>query len=334
MGVLKRQRSPSKAKKNLDSSQEAYLMKSFRLFIALILTCLLATAAMASTEADRSQAKKLSRLERYIYGEDQQGTVTDRLRQIEEDLFGRHSGRGDAEKTDYLHEFVFKGSTSNPSLDMKLSFLEWRLFNRTGEGTLEARLAEIDRQVTGQVSLEPLAFRLEQQIHLVIENGLISLHQVTIPRGTEIKMRLKKDISSRTARKNDLIPMVLAHDVFIDNNILVMTNGGIVTASVKSVRRGGRFGRTGYVNLDVTSVESMDSTELPIQIDAAGEKFDKKRIGMAAGASTLGYLVLGPIGLAGGAFIKGGEVEIPAATEITVRTTQDCKVIGVLVNRK
>ncbi|HAE40361.1 MAG TPA: hypothetical protein DCG57_17260 [Candidatus Riflebacteria bacterium] len=309
-------------------------MKPTRILCAVILLCSLVSTVWASSDVARDQGKNLSRLERYIYGDEQKGGEAERLRQIEEDLFGRNTGRKDAEKTNYLHDFVFKGSPANPSLDMKLSFLEWRLFNRTGEGNLETRLADIDKQVIGSVSMEPLAFRLEQQIHLIIENGLISLHQVTIPRGTEIKMRLKKDISSRIAKKNDIIPMVLSHDVFIDNNILVMTNGGIVTSSVKSVRRGGRFGRTGYVNLDVTKVESMDSTDLPIQIDAAGEKFDKRKIGMAAGASTLGYLVLGPIGLAGGAFIKGGEVEVPAGTEITVRTTEDCKVIGVLVNRK
>ncbi len=308
-------------------------MKAYRIFIVVLVICSLTSSAWASSET-RNQEKKLSRLERYIYGDEQSGVSIDRLRQIEEDLFGRNTGRKEADKVTYLHDFVFKGSAANPPLDMKLSFLEWRLFNRTGEGNLESRLADIDRQITGYVSVEPLAFRLEQQIHLVIENGLISLHQVVIPKDTEIKMRLKKDISSRSAKKNDIIPMVLAHDIFIDNNILVMTNGGIVTSSVKSVRRGGRFGRTGYVNLDVTKVESMDSTELPIQIDAAGEKFDKKKIGMAAGASTLGYLVLGPIGLAGGAFIKGGEVEVPAGTEISVRTTEDCKVIGVLVNRK
>ncbi|NLV94705.1 MAG: hypothetical protein GX031_09195, partial [Candidatus Riflebacteria bacterium] len=51
----------------------------------------------------------------------------------------------------------------------------------------------------------------------------------------------------------------------------------------------------------------------------------------AAGASTLGYIVLGPIGLAGGAFIKGGEIEIPAGTEITVRTTEARRVTGVFV---
>lgn len=304
-----------------------------RYILAVILLCCISLATSAA-EVDRDLEKRVSRIERYIYGDEQSAVMADRLRQIEEDLFGRSTGQNDSEKSRYLHDFIFKGSQSNLSLDMKLSFLEWKLFNHTGEGTLEARLAEIDKQVIGNVSMEPMAFRLEQLVHLTIENGLISLHTVTIPAGSEIKLRLKKDISSRTATKGDLIPMVVTHDLFIDRNILVMTQGGIVSANVKNVRRGGRFGRTGYVNLDVRTVESMDSTALPIEIEDAGEKFDKRKIGMAAGASTLGYLVLGPIGLAGGAFIKGGEVEVPAGTEISVRTTEDRRVTGVLVPRR
>lgn len=309
-------------------------MKLRYILAAILLLLFYCSAASTAAEVDRDLEKRTAKIERYIYGDTLGGLMTDRLRQTEEDLFGRATGQTDSEKSRYLHDFIFKGSSSNLSLDMKLSFLEWKLFNKTGEGTLEARLADIDRQVIGSVSMEPMAFRLEQLVHLSIEKGLISLHQVTIPQGTEIRLRLKKDISSRTATKNDIIPMIVTDDLFIDNNILVMTKGGIVSASVKNVRRGGRFGRTGYVNLDVRTIESMDSSALPIEIDDAGEKFDKRKIGMAAGASTLGYLVLGPIGLAGGAFIKGGEVEVPAGTEITVRTTSDCKVTGVLVHRK
>lgn len=308
-------------------------MKLKHILAVILLMCCI-TAVANAVEVDRDLDKRVSRIDRYIYGEEQSAAMADRLRQIEEDLFGRSTGQTDSEKSRYLHDFIFKGSASNLSLDMKLSFLEWKLFNKTGQGPLEARLAEIDKQVIGNVSMEPMAFRLEQLVNLTIENGLISLHTVTIPAGSVIKLRLKKDISSRTATKGDLIPMVVTHDLFISKNILVMTNGGIVSANVKNVRRGGRFGRTGYVNLDVRNVESMDSTELPIEIDDAGEKFDKKKIGMAAGASTLGYLVLGPIGLAGGAFIKGGEVEVPAGTEISVRTTEDRRVTGVLVPKR
>ncbi len=308
-------------------------MKISRIIAMILLLCCLSTMLPAA-EVDRDLDKRISRIERYIYGDEQAAETADRLRQIEEDLFGRSTGQTDSEKSRYLHDFIFKGSSSNLSLDMKLSFLEWKLFNKTGEGTLEARLAEIDKKVIGNVSMEPMAFRLEQLVHLTIERGLISLHTVTIPAGTEIRLRMKKDLSSRTATKGDTIPMVVADDLFINGNVLVMTKGGIVTAEVKNVRRGGRFGRTGYVNLDVRNIESMDASLLSIKIEDAGSKFDKRKIGMAAGASTLGYLVLGPIGLAGGAFIKGGEVEVPAGTEISVVTTEDRKVTGVLVPRR
>ncbi len=308
-------------------------MKLSRIIAMILLMCCLSTVLPAA-EVDRELDKRISRIERYIYGDEQSAAAADRLRQIEEDLFGRSTGQTDSEKSRYLHDFIFKGSASNLSLDMKLSFLEWKLFNKTGEGTLEVRLAEIDKKVIGNVSMEPMAFRLEQLVHLTIERGLISLHTVTIPAGTEIRLRMKKDLSSRTATKGDTIPMVVADDLFISGNILAMTKGGIVTAEVKNVRRGGRFGRTGYVNLDVRNIESMDASLLPIKIEDAGSKFDKRKIGMAAGASTLGYLVLGPIGLAGGAFIKGGEVEVPAGTELSVVTTEDRKVTGVLVPRR
>lgn len=306
--------------------------KSFILAVAML--CLLSNAVIAAGDSSGKLNRVINKIERYIYGDANEGAEADRLRQIEEDLFGRSTGQKDAEKAAYIHDFLFKATSANPSLDMKLSFLEWKLFNKTGEGSLAERLAAIDNQITGFSSSEPLAFRLEQQVHLTIENGLISVHQVTIPQGTPVKVRLTKDVSSRTAKKNDIIPLALVQDLFIGNNILVMSSGGIVSASVKSVRRGGRFGRTGYVNLDITKIESMDSTELSMQIDDIGEKFDKKKIGMAAGASTLGYLVLGPIGIAGGAFIKGGEVEIPAGTEISVKTTTDTRVLGVLVHKK
>jgi hypothetical protein len=307
-----------------------------RVLLTLVIVLLLGSlSAFAADSAIKVSDVKISKLERYIYGDEQIGTVKERLSQIEEDLFGRVTGRKVAEKALYLHDLVFKGSKNSASLDMKLSFLEWKLFNSTGQGPLESRLALLDKQVIGSVSMEPLAFRLEQLIHLTIENGLISLHRVKIPRGTEIKLKLSKNISSSSTRKGDLVAMEIADDLFIDRNILTLAKGGIISARVKSVRKGGRFGRTGFVNLDISSIESIDATDLPVKVAYAGqERFNKKRLSMAAGASTLGYLVLGPIGLAGGAFIKGNDIEVGAGTEIIVRTIQDAEVVGVLVHRK
>ncbi len=308
-------------------------MKHKYLFTAILLiTCI--CSLVRAEDLDKNISKRLNRMERYIYGSVQDASTSDRLKQIEEDLFGRSTGQNDLDKSKYLHDFIFVGTPQNLSLDMKLSFLEWKLFNQTMEGSLENRLANIDNQITGVNSNEAMAFRLEQQVHVIIENGLISMHTVTIPQGTKFKVKLTKEISSKTSKKGDTVPMVIADDVFIDNSILVMTKGGIVSPTVQKVRRGGRFGRTGYIQLDLTNLEAMDSTVLKTSIDSAGEKYDKKKIGMTVGASALGYVVLGPIGLAGGALIKGGDLTVPAGTEFDVITTADCKVTGVSVPKK
>ncbi len=308
-------------------------MKHKYLIVAILLASFFCSLVSAET-LDKEVSKKISRIERYIYGSEQNASTTDRLRQIEEDLFGRTSGQVDSEKANYLHDFIFAGSEQNPSLDMKLSYLEWKLFNATIEGSLEERLAKIDKHITGIQTNEPMAFRLEQQVHVIIENGMISMHKVTIPAGTKFKVKLQKSISSKTSKKGDIVPMVIAEDLFINNSVLVMTKGGIISPTVKNVRRGGRFGRTGLINLDLSNIEAMDSTLINVSIDSAGEKYDKKKIGMAAGASAIGYVVLGPIGLAGGAFIKGKDIEVPAGTEFNVVTREDCRVNGVSVPKK
>jgi hypothetical protein len=302
------------------------------IMLLVTLGCVPSYSDTAISDADNL---KLSKVERYVYGDIQTGLPDKRAGQLEEDLFGRQTAKSLKEKVQYLHDFIFKGNSDTPSMDMKLSFLEWKLFNKTGQGDLETRLAKLDRQVIGAVSFEPAAFRLEQLVHLTIENGLISLHSVVIPAGTEIKLKIGKTISSRNSKKGDIVQMTLAQDMFVNHNILVLSHGGIISSKVASVRRGGRFGRSGYINLDIDSIESMDSTEIPVRVSYAGqERFDKKRIGMAAGASTLGYFILGPIGLAGGAFVKGDDIEVPAGTEIMVKTTEDRRVTGVLVHRK
>lgn len=276
-----------------------------------------------------------NKLERYVYGETQPGNLTSRLKQLEEDLFGRTTGRTDTDRAKFLNDFIFRGTANSPSLDMKLSYLEWRIFNQTGQGPLERRLSALDTQIVGLPSNEPLAFRLEQLVHLSIEDGLVAVQPVKLARGTEIKLRLTEPISSKTAQRGDIAQFVAVNDFFVKNNVLVMTQGGIITGKVRTVRRGGRFGRSGFVSLIFDQIESMDSTPLPVEISESGqESFDKRKLGMAVGASTVGYFVLGPLGVAGGAFIKGEDVDIPSGTEITVRLTKDMQVMGVIVPRR
>ena len=44
---------------------------------------------------------------------------------------------------------------------------------------------------------------------------------------------------------------------------------------------------------------------------------------MAAGASLAGMLVLGPIGIIGGAFVNGKNIDLPEGTELYIQTRND-----------
>ena len=48
-----------------------------------------------------------------------------------------------------------------------------------------------------------------------------------------------------------------------------------------------------------------------------------KSYAMAAGASVAGMLLLGPIGIIGGAFVKGKNIELPEGTELFIQTQDD-----------
>ena len=50
---------------------------------------------------------------------------------------------------------------------------------------------------------------------------------------------------------------------------------------------------------------------------------------MAAGASLAGMLILGPIGIIGGAFVHGKNVDLPEGTELYIQTAEETTVYGI-----
>ena len=59
-------------------------------------------------------------------------------------------------------------------------------------------------------------------------------------------------------------------------------------------------------------------------------KQQAESIAGAAGAAIGGMIVLGPVGLVGGAFVKGNSVSIPVGCETFVQTTEDTVIQGVV----
>ncbi len=279
--------------------------------------------------------RQIKRLETALYGKSQPGTWNERLNRIELDLLGRETGLKIADRSDMLVRFLFRGTETAPSMEMKLGFLEWKLFHETRSGTVADRIAAIAKQARIKSSSEPLVFRLEQLVQAIVDNGYVTLHKVKLPAGSSVRVRLSRDVSSNQSREGDLVPVNVVRDVFIDENVLVVAKGAIALGEVEKVRRSGRFGRSGSLAFAIRELHGLDGTVIPVTLKATETGPDQRKpIGMAVGASALGYLALGPVGLAGGVFVKGKDMVLPQGLELVMTTTEDIWIVGIVVNRR
>jgi hypothetical protein len=308
----------------------------------IVLNCLLvvfsliaiAQGSAAAKAQDPVAERKIRRMERFVYGEQKTGEMAERLEALSKDLLGRNTSHRDDEKLSRLFEFLFTGTQKAPSLETKVNFLEWKTFHELRQGKIGERLTSLEKVVLGETSSEPLAFRVEQLVHMSIENGIIAMHSVKVPKGTALKVKLEKTLSSKHSKTGEGFFVSILQDLILEQNVLVVAKGGYAYGEIEQVKRPRRFGRSGLIRMRVNDVGAIDSTSIPVAIEGPGETFDRKKLGMAAGASALGYLALGgPVGLVGGIFVKGRDAQIPAGMELTVITLEECYVSGIVINR-
>ena len=68
-------------------------------------------------------------------------------------------------------------------------------------------------------------------------------------------------------------------------------------------------------------------SELQNQLEKA--KLENKSLATAAGASVAGMIILGPIGVVGGAFVHGKDVNIPAGAETYIQIKEQVELYGI-----
>ena len=90
------------------------------------------------------------------------------------------------------------------------------------------------------------------------------------------------------------------------------------------------MGRDGRIVIDFGRVASLDGTFVELRVDQrATEK--NKSLELAAGASMAGVMLLGPVGLVGGYFIKGKDVGIQERQPFYVETLRAVQVSGLIL---
>jgi hypothetical protein len=104
--------------------------------------------------------------------------------------------------------------------------------------------------------------------------------------------------------------------------VLVLPKGATGVGKVKKVVQPGMFGKDGRVDIDFMYINGVDGTKIPVFVGELAKQQAKSYAG-AAGAAIGGMIILGPVGVIGGAFVKGSSVVIPEGSVTYVQTTED-----------
>ena len=133
-----------------------------------------------------------------------------------------------------------------------------------------------------------------------------SSREVLLPAGTEIRVRLLETVTSASAAERQPLLLETLDDIVIDGKVVVASGSRAEGTVVRSQRRHG-FGRRGKLSFTIDRVQAVDGEMLPLGEETSfrgNERYNK---------AAVITLLFGPFGI----FVKGGDVEVPAGTELS-----------------
>lgn len=303
------------------------MMKRLVLFSLIAFLGSLTLLAAAGAE-EETPFQLLGRVEQVVYGGPQTGGLIVRLGTVEKDLFGRELPGSIAERQQALLAYIEEGTQEQPSFLFKLGVAEWAVSQKTFPArSAKERIADLERLLEGQAGEDrPLAMRLERLIGLLLAEG-IAWEDRDLPPGTLVKVELMEPLSPRTAEKGQSVAMALRDDLVSDGR-LVAPRGSIVVGHVADVKPPRSFGRAAEVNLAFDHLLPLGPEKIGLFLGERAKEATKtdNEVLAAAGASFLGLVVLGPVGLATGFLVRGGEKDLAAGTLFYLESTSETTV--------
>ncbi len=130
---------------------------------------------------------------------------------------------------------------------------------------------------------------------------------ITIPDGTEVKIRLIETVSSANAKVDQTIRFEAAEDVLVDSKV-VIAQGAQASGTITEANHKKSFGRRGQLNFTIDTVKAIDGQNVRLR---TAKKVEGDESYVKAGVVT--YLA-GPFG----ALVKGKDVVVDAGTTYTI----------------
>jgi hypothetical protein len=162
---------------------------------------------------------------------------------------------------------------------------------------------------------------------VAITLALIPAHAaevVTVPAGTKVLLRFEMPVDSGTIKEGMTVTFTVATDVLVGRAV-VFRAGTPAQGIVTDVSKPGIFGKNARVHIGYIEVAAADGKPVRLApLEVTPESVRQVADVGAAGATALtGAILLGPIGLAAGALIHGGNVNLPAGAVGTSSVAED-----------
>ena len=141
--------------------------------------------------------------------------------------------------------------------------------------------------------------------------SVISDH--SIHDGTPVKMRLRENVSSASARTGQEVPFETVDEVQVDG-VTVLPKGSTAIAVVTEAESKRSMGRAGKLNMAISYARLKDGEKVALR--AVSEQKGGSHTGAMAGAMVATSLIVWPAAPFF-LFMKGKDIAVPQGTEIT-----------------
>ena len=243
---------------------------------------------------------------------------------------GNSSASGLDNRISNLYVDVVKNDDdTTPSISTRTNAMEYYLTDEVQTEPLTTRIGELETKVYGKEKKGALDTRMADLEKAVYGDQHYEMKTVELPANTVFKISLNDDVNSKLNQVGDVVTFTVQEDVMV-GDVLVLPRGSQGSGVVTKVSRPKSFGRSGQLDISFDQVFSVDDESIPTVLGP--ESKEKLKMEAAAvGASTIGALALGPIGLVGGIFVKGKDVNLPAGSELYIQTSEAVTTKGLVL---
>lgn len=285
------------------------------------------------TQPPKSLSKLIEQSEELIFGVIKDGNLHERFEHIESTLFSKiNTNEPFMDRAKTIRKELLDGDNINPSLILKVNFIEWSVFATITQASILDKLDRLETSFSGKSFGESsIVTRVKRLLNIILPGEDISFRTAIIPEGTLIEISLLRSLHSNSTKKNERFGFVVCSNTVIDN-LLVIPAGSYGVGDVVDVKRARWFGRRGKLYLNFKYIFSIDGSKVAITIDKKASTNNKK-MGLSITTSLLGAAAFGPVGLVGGFFIKGSDVHIAENQKLYVSVGEPISLRGIKIKK-